>query len=153
MNEKDRPIVLSVGRFDISKRHHYNTNTFLELLAILTNMKKRMQKKSAPAPQAKKPEIKPLGDRVLVRPLSPDELHNKTASGIIIPETVDKEKAEQGTVVAVGEGKYNDNGVLMPMHVRVGDRVVFSKYSPNEIKLDGKEYYILDESSILAVVK
>lgn len=113
-----------------------------------------MQKQSVlPSSSAKKNEVIPLGDRVLVRPLSTDELHSKTISGIIIPETVDKEKPEQGMVMAVGEGKYNDSGVLIPMRVHKGDRVVFSKYSPNEIKLEGKEYYILDESSILAIIK
>ncbi|TSC62175.1 MAG: chaperonin GroES [Parcubacteria group bacterium Gr01-1014_48] len=98
-------------------------------------------------------DVVPLGDRVLLRSLSAEELGSKTLSGIIIPETVDREKPEQGMIVAVGEGKYDDNGKLIPMRVRVGDRVVFSKYSPNEIKLDGKEYFILDESSILAVIK
>ena len=102
---------------------------------------------------AKVTEIIPLGDRVLLRMLNEHEAGRKTLSGIIIPETVDKEKPEQGVVVAVGEGKYDDNGKLIPMRVRVGDRVVFSKYSPNEIKLDGKEYFILDESSVLAVIK
>lgn len=112
-----------------------------------------MKKQSFSGSSTKKLEVVPLGDRLLVRPLSPEELHSKTASGIIIPETVDKEKPEQGVVMAVGKGKYNDNGVLIPMRVSVGDRVVFSKYSPNEIKLDGKEYFILEESSVLAIIK
>ncbi len=98
-------------------------------------------------------DVVPLGDRVLLRLLTEEEMGRRTLSGIIIPETVDKEKPEQGMVVAVGEGKYDDNGKLIPMRVHVGDRVVFSKYAPNEIKLDGQEYFILDESSILAVIK
>lgn len=98
-------------------------------------------------------EVMPLGDRVLLRHLTEEEMGSRTLSGIIIPETVDKEKPEQGMIVAVGEGKYDDNGKLVPMQVHVGDRVVFSKYAPNEIKLNGKEYFILDESSILAIVK
>ena len=95
--------------------------------------------------------ITPLGDRVLVRPLSAEEVGTRRASGIIIPETVDKERPEQGEVIAVGPGKY-DNGDLIPMRVKVGDRVVFSKYGYDEIKLDGEEYFILKEDNILAVI-
>lgn len=101
---------------------------------------------------SKGPNITPLGDRVLLKPLSAEESGSKTASGIIIPDTIDKEKPEQGTVIAAGDGKYDDNGNLIPMRVSVGDRVVFSKYAPNEIKLEGQEYYIIDESSILAII-
>ncbi len=95
--------------------------------------------------------ITPLRDRVLVRPLSDEELEGKTASGIIIPETVDKEKPEQGEVVAIGEGEYDD-GVLVPMPVKVGDRVVFSKYSYDEVKHNGEEYFIVKSDNILAVL-
>lgn len=98
-----------------------------------------------------KRKIIPLGDRVLVKPLSADD--TKTASGIIIPDTVAQEKPEQGTVVAVGAGRMNDDGTTVPMSVKVGDTVIFSKYGPDEIKVDGEEYYILGESSILAVIK
>lgn len=95
--------------------------------------------------------ITPLRDRVLVRPLSEEELEGKTASGIIIPETVDKEKPEQGEVIAVGEGEYDD-GTLVPMPVKVGDRIVFSKYSYDEIKYKGEEYFIVKSENILAVL-
>jgi len=99
-----------------------------------------------------KTKIIPLGDRVLVRPgLSEDA--KKTKSGIIIPETADKEHPDQGEVIAVGEGKKDEDGKLVPMTVKVGDRVLFSKYGPDEIKVDGEEYYILHEDSILAVIK
>jgi chaperonin GroES len=101
----------------------------------------------------KKNTIHPLGDRVLLEQLSDDETSMKSAAGIIIPETVDKEKPMQGRVIAVGAGRYDENGKRVPMQVAAGDRVVFSKYSPDEIKIDGKEYYILSESSILAVIK
>lgn len=95
--------------------------------------------------------IKPLGDRVLVAPKDPkDEMLSK--SGIIIPDSADKEKPHQGTVLAVGSGKYDD-GVLIPMTVKVGDNVIFSKYSPDEIKVDDKEYYLISESNILAVIE
>ena len=100
----------------------------------------------------KKSNIIPLGDRVLVKPMQKDE-GKKTASGIIIPETIDKEKPEQGKVVAVGNGRMNDEGNVIPMNVKIGDTVIFSKYGPEEIKVDGEEYYILSEISILAVIK
>lgn len=97
-----------------------------------------------------KTKIIPLGDRVLVRALKDDV--QKTKSGIIIPETVSKERPEQGQVVAVGEGKFDD-GVRVPMTVQVGDTVLFSKYGPEEIKVDGEEYLIVREESILAIIK
>lgn len=100
-----------------------------------------------------KPSLMPLGDRVLIKPLSEDEMAIKSPSGIIIPDTAQKEKPMQGTVMAVGEGRYTDDGKLVPMKLKSGDRVVFSKYSPDEITLDGEEYYILNEGSILAIVK
>lgn len=99
-----------------------------------------------------KSKIIPLGDRILVKPLSPDE-GKKTKSGIIIPETVDKEKPEQGKVIAVGEGRKTDEGKVIPVSVKTGDRVLFSKYGPDEVKIDGEEYFILSESSILAVIR
>ena len=96
-------------------------------------------------------KIKPLGDRILLKPLIEDEM-NKTASGIIIPDTVSKEKPEQGTVIAVGEGRWEE-GKRVPMSVKVGDKVVFSRYGYEEVKLDGVEYYILKEENILAVIR
>ena len=96
-------------------------------------------------------KITPLGDRILLKPLSPEEM-NTTASGIIIPDTVSKEKPEQGTLIAVGEGRWED-GKRVPMSIKVGDRVVFSRYGYEEVKLDGEEYYILKEENILAVIR
>ncbi len=98
-----------------------------------------------------KNNIVPLGDRVLVKPISKDE--KKSESGIIIPETIDKEKPEQGKVIAVGDGRMTDDGKVIPVRVKKSDVVIFSKYGPDEIKVDGEEYYILSESSILAVIK
>lgn len=95
-------------------------------------------------------QIQPLGDRVVVAPSRSDE--KKLPSGIIIPDSVDKEKPGTGTVVAVGPGKYDD-GVLVPMTLKVGNAVLFSKYGYDEVKVDGKEYFILPESSVLAVIK
>ncbi len=95
--------------------------------------------------------IKPLGDRILLKSIEADEI-NKTASGIIIPDTVSKEKPEQGMVIAVGEGRW-EKGARIPVSVKVGDKVVFSRYGYEEVKLDGVEYYILKEENILAVIR
>ncbi len=89
--------------------------------------------------------IKPLADRVLIEPISTEE---KTKSGIILPETADKEKPEQGKVVAVGPGRGNK-----PVSVKKGDLVLFTKYGPNEIKIDNKEYLIAKEEDILAILE
>lgn len=94
----------------------------------------------------------PLGDRVLIKPLTQEEISKKTSSGIIIPETIDKEKPEQGKVVAVGEGRYVD-GKVVPIKVSVDDRVLFSKYAYDDVKIDGEEFYILKEENILAIIK
>ena len=100
----------------------------------------------------KAPKIMPLGDRVLIKPLTQEEISKKTSSGIIIPETIDKEKPEQGKVVAVGEGRYVD-GKVVPIKVSVDDRVLFSKYAYDDVKIDGEEFYILKEENILAIIK
>lgn len=99
----------------------------------------------------KKPNIIPLADRVVIKPLV-DEKNTKTASGIFIPDTVSKERPEQGTVVAVGEGRTTDDGKVISMKVKVGDTVLFSKYGPDEVKVNGEDYYILSESGILAII-
>ena len=96
--------------------------------------------------------IKPLGDRVVVRPLSEAEMGTMSPSGIIIPETAKKEKPEQGIVVAVGVGKWSEPAERrLPLEVKVGDKVVFSKYGYDEIKVDNQEYFIVSESSILGI--
>ncbi len=97
--------------------------------------------------------VKPLGDRVLVEPVDEKETGSKTKSGIIIPDTVDRERSEQGTIVAVGEGKRNDEGKIIPLSVKKGQKVIFSKYSKDEIKIGDKEYFIVGESNILAIVE
>jgi chaperonin GroES len=98
---------------------------------------------------SKKVGIQPLGDRVLVRPESADE--TKSAGGIYIPDSARTEKPERGTVVAVGPGKRGDDAKVIPVGVKIGDKVMFSKYGFDEVKVDGQEYYIISESSILAV--
>jgi len=92
-------------------------------------------------------KVKPLHDKVVVKPLAAEQ---KTASGIVIPDTA-KEKPAQGEIVAVGPGKVKD-GKTIPMQVKVGDRVLYSKYSPQEVKIDGEELLIISEEEILAVV-
>ena len=95
--------------------------------------------------------IKPLGDRVLIEPL--DQEKEKTKSGIYLPETASKERPEKGKVVAVGPGKMLDTGKLSPMNVKEGDTVLFTKYGPNEIKVEEKEYLIAREEDILAILE
>ncbi len=98
-----------------------------------------------------KATLMPLGDRVLVQPKKSD-VGEKTKSGIYIPETVEKEKPAEGVVIAVGAGRYED-GKLVPMNVKVGDEVIFSKYSYEEVKVNGEDLYILKEENIFAVIK
>jgi chaperonin GroES len=96
--------------------------------------------------------IKPLGDRVVVRPLTSEELGSVSLSGIIIPDSAKKEKPEQGIVIAAGPGKWDEDGEKrIPMEVKVGDRVVFSKYGFDELKIENEEYFIVSESSILGI--
>ncbi len=92
--------------------------------------------------------LQPLHDRVLVEPAQAEE---KTAAGIIIPDTA-KEKPQEGTVVSVGTGKYNENGVLIPLTVKVGDKVLYGKYGGTEIKVENKDLLIMRESDIYAVI-
>ncbi|MBU4310498.1 co-chaperone GroES [bacterium] len=93
--------------------------------------------------------IKPLGDRVLVKPLEPKEVKK---GGIIIPDTA-KEKPQEGKVVEVGKGKMLEDGKVVPLEVKKGDKVLYSKYGGTEIKLEGEEYLILKEEDILAIIK
>lgn len=95
--------------------------------------------------------IKPLGDRVLIEPISGEE--GKTKTGIYLPETAEKERPMKGTVIAVGEGKLLDSGKRQPLSVRKGDRVLFTKYGPTELKVEGKEYLIAREEDILAILE
>jgi len=92
--------------------------------------------------------VKPLGDRVVLKALAQEE---KTKSGIVLPDTA-KEKPQQGEILAVGTGKVLENGQKAPMEVKVGDKVIFSKYAGTEIKVDGEEVLILGERDILAIL-
>jgi chaperonin GroES len=97
---------------------------------------------------ANKLKLKPLGGRVIIEPIEQEEI---TAGGIILPETA-KEKPQEGKVLAVGPGDRNEKGERVPMELKVGDKVLFAKYSGTEIKMDGKKLLILRESDILAVL-
>jgi chaperonin GroES len=94
-------------------------------------------------------KIRPLHDRVIVTRIEEEE---RTKGGIIIPDTA-KEKPQEGKVVAVGKGKVNDDGKVMPLDVKAGDRILFGKYSGSEVKIDGEEYLIMREDDILGVLE
>ena len=93
--------------------------------------------------------LKPLCDNLVVKGLPKEEM---TKFGIILPETVDKEKPEQGEVIAVGPGKLLDNGQRGAMEVKVGDKIIFKKYSPDEFKLEGREVLVLSQSDVIAIL-
>jgi len=93
-------------------------------------------------------KIRPLGDKVLVERV---EAESKTAGGIVLPDTA-KEKPQRGKVVSVGEGKMLENGTRKEVQVKKGDLVLFTSYAGSEVKIDGKEYLIMDESDIMAVI-
>ena len=94
-------------------------------------------------------KIQPLGDRVLVEPVKEDEVKK---GGIIIPDTA-KEKPQQGKVIAVGSGKLDEHGKVIPFHVKKGDKILMPKYGGTEIKIDNKDYLILREEDILGVIE
>jgi len=94
--------------------------------------------------------IKPLSDHVLIEPIKEEP---KTRGGIFLPETASKEKPEQGVVIAVGPGKTTEDGKIIPLSVRPGQKVLFTKYGPNEIKIDDKEYLIAREDDIIAIIE
>jgi len=93
--------------------------------------------------------IRPLYDRIVVKRLENDT--DKTAGGLFIPDSA-KEKPQEGEVVAVGQGKRGDDGKLMPLDVKAGDRILFGKYSGSDIKMDGNEYLIMREDEVLGVI-
>lgn len=99
---------------------------------------------------AKTSKIKPIGGNILVEPVSDEKT---TSAGIVLPDTVGKEKPQKGKVVALGTGKLDPNGKVIPFNVKVGDMVMFKKYSPDEIEIDEQEYLIMDEEAILAIIE
>ncbi len=95
-------------------------------------------------------KLRPLEDRIVVEAVDEMEKHS---SGIIIPDTVSKEKPQKGKVLAVGPGRFNEEGKRIPMDVKTGDVILFTKYGPTEVKVDGKELLILNLSDVLAVLE
>jgi len=95
-------------------------------------------------------KIKPLSDHILMEPIKEEE---KTKTGILLPETAEKERPEQGKVIACGPGKRTEDGKIIPVSVKPGQKVLFTKYGPNEIKVDDKEYLIAKEEDILAIIE
>ena len=134
---------------------------YIELPYMKKSKKKAVKKpvkaakKSSPKPAAQKPAIQnksgvtPLADKVVVEPTVPE---TTTSFGLIIPETASKEKPETGVVIAVGPGKVADDGSHVPVGVSVGDKILFNKYGYDEVKVNGKEYYIVSEQNILAIL-
>ena len=94
-------------------------------------------------------KFRPLGDRVLVKRIKEEE---RTKGGIVIPDTA-KEKPQEGMVVAVGKGKHGEDGKLIPLEVRSGDKILFGKYSGSEVKLDGEEHIIMREDDVLGILE
>lgn len=95
-------------------------------------------------------KLKPINDYLLIEPIKEDEI---TKGGIVIPETAREERAIKGRVVAIGQGKLNEKGERMPLVIKEGQKVIFKKYAPDEIKIDDKEYYFVREDDILAVIE
>lgn len=95
-------------------------------------------------------KLKPMDDRILVEPL---EESTQTASGIVLPDTASKEKPQKGRVLAVGPGKLSEDGKRMPMSVKPGNTVLYTRYGPTEVKVEGKEITFLNESDVLAIIE
>ncbi len=95
-------------------------------------------------------KLRPLGDKVIVKPAAKEEM---TKTGIILPDTAGKERPEQGEVVAVGPGRLLDSGSRAAMSLVVGNKVVFKKYSPDEVKIDDEEFLVISESDVMAVIE
>jgi chaperonin GroES len=100
------------------------------------------------AATAIKVSLRPLGDRVLVKPV---EKQDEMRAGLIIPDTA-KEKPQEGEIIAAGKGKIGDDGKLIPMDVKAGDRILYGKYSGTEVKIEGQEYLIMHQEDILGIV-
>ncbi|HKM40900.1 MAG: co-chaperone GroES [Patescibacteria group bacterium] len=95
-------------------------------------------------------KLRPLNNHLIVKASSKEEV---SKSGIVLPDTIDQERPAQGEVIAVGPGKMNDQGQRIEMTVKVGDQVVFKKYSPDDIKVDGEEYLVISENDVLAIIE
>ncbi len=98
--------------------------------------------------------IKPLSNHLFIETIDPSaDGEKKTESGIVLPETVEKEKPIKGKIIAIGPGKINEKGERIPMSVKIGDKVLFKKYGPDEIEIEGKKYLVGNEDDILAILE
>ncbi len=95
-------------------------------------------------------KIKPLSNHILIEPIKEEE---KTKGGILLPESAEKERPEQGRIIAVGPGKRTEEGKIIPLEVKIGQKVLFKKYGPDEIKINDKEYLIATDDDILAIIE
>lgn len=95
-------------------------------------------------------QIKPISDHILIEPIKGEE---KSKGGILLPQTAEKERPEQGKIIAVGPGRKDKMGKIIPLEVKPGDKILFTKYGPNEIKIDNQEYLIAKEEDILAILE
>ncbi len=93
-------------------------------------------------------KLHPLGDRLLIEPIV-----ETSKSGFVVPDSMEKDKPQEAKVVAVGPGKLDNNGKIVPMTVQVGDTIIFRRYAPDEFKIGGKDYMVLSESDVIAIVK
>jgi chaperonin GroES len=94
--------------------------------------------------------LKPLGDHIIIKPLTNEEI---TKAGIVLPDTVDKDRPERGEIIAVGPGRVLDNGSRSTMDVSVGQKVMFKKYSPEEIKINGETFLVINSSEVIAIIE
>lgn len=95
-------------------------------------------------------KLRPLADHLIVKALSEEQV---SSSGIILPDTIDKERSQQGEVLAVGPGKFLENGQRAPMDIQVGAKIVFKKYAPDELKVDGEEYLVIRMDDVVALIE
>jgi len=96
------------------------------------------------------PKLRPLHDQLIVKAISDEQA---TKAGIILPDTVDKQRSEKGEVIAIGPGKLTDSGKRQEMSVKAGDKVIFKKYAPDQVKIENQEFLIIAESDVLAVIE
>ena len=113
----------------------------------------KTEKTESPVKKISAIGIQPIGDRVLIKRADVSDSEKSGKFGIIIPDTISKEKPEQGKVVAVGEGKRDESGKIIPLSVKIGDTVIFSKYAYDEVKSGDDEYVMVKEENVLAIVK
>lgn len=119
---------------------------------VIKNINKSKTLKSLVKSFGNETGVRPLGSRVLIKPYTKEELEPKNSFGLILPNSDSKEKSDQGVVVAVGPGEYRE-GKLVAIGVKVGDKVAFSKYGYEDIKVDGQDFFLIKEENILAIIQ